>query len=326
MLFRKNVLLAPYTSFRIGGPAEFFGEAKSTQELCDALLFAKKEPMPITMIGGGQNVLIADRGISGLVVVNRAKEILVKGTRIVADSGVTAGELVARATQEGLSGFSWAAGLPGTVGGCVFGNAGTFGVSFGDIVERVTLVTPEGNTEELLHNDCAFGYKTSIFKSIRKGSVIVSATLKLAKGDLQKIRKEVAQNIRWRTLHHPPYQSAGCMFKNPALEHYHRLDFDVVSHRHAHGSFVEGCLECGDAPRAWFRDRIPAGWLIDRSGLKGKRVGDALVSDKHANFIMNLGKARAEDVVILAGIMKERVHREFGVMLEEEVQLLGFSS
>jgi len=332
---QKNKMLAPYTSFRIGGAAEFFFEAKNEQALGAAFLFAKKEELPFTVLGGGQNVLISDKGILGLVVLNRAKKIeRLDDTKIVAASGVTVGELLSFSAKEGLEGLAWAAGLPGTVGGSVFGNSGTFGSSFADTIESVSAITNDGDVKRFSRDACAFGYKTSLFKTVPHAYLLLSAIFLLKHGDSENIRKEIERNLKWRATHHPPYQSAGCIFKNPELLHYHRLAFDVVGRPHHHNSFVEGCLECapsdvhahGNMPQNWFEGHIPAGWLIDRAGLKGRRVGDAVVSLQHANFIMNMGKARAEDVIILIGIVKEAVHRQFGVMLEEEIRYLGFEN
>ena len=306
--FKKNIPLAPYTSLRIGGPAEYFFEAKNKDVLREALLFAKKENIPITILGGGQNVLIADKGIGGLVIAMRMKQITIEDKKVYAEAGVVIGEVLSKTVSAGRAGLQWAGGLPGTVGGAVFGNAGTFGHAFGEFIEYVEVLRDDLTFQKVPQEECAFDYRTSAFKSTRKGDVIVGAEFSLVKGDSAVVQKELRERIQWRTAHHPPYQSAGCIFKNPAEQHYHKVALDVTE---------------DVRPVEWF-GRVPGGWLIDRAGLKGLRVGGAKVSEVHANFVMNDQNATAEDIIILISVIKERVHRKFGVLLQEEVQYLGF--
>ena len=307
--FKKNVLLAPYTSLRVGGVAEYFFEAKSSEELKEALTTATQKKIHVTVLGGGQNVLVADKGVKGLVVLVRFKKITIEANTVYAEAGVALGELLAKVSLAGLSGFEWAGGLPGTVGGAIFGNAGTFGHAIGELVEYVEVLDTDLLLKKISQEECEFGYRTSVFKSALRGHVITGAKLRLQRGEISDVQKELRERVLWRSKHHPPYHSAGCIFKNPAEEHYHRVSFDAVD---AEGKPVE-----------WF-GRVPAGWLIDRAGLKGMVVGGAKVSEVHANFVTNAKNATAEDVITLISIIKERVHRKFGVLLQEEVQYLGF--
>ena len=306
--FKKNIPLAPYTSLRIGGPAEYFFEAKNKDALREALLLAKKENIPITILGGGQNVLIRDKGIRGLVIAMRMKHITIEDKKVYAEAGAVIGELLSKTVAAGLAGLEWAGGLPGTIGGAVFGNAGTFGHAFGEFVTYVEVLRDDFTFQKVSQEKCTFEYRTSAFKSTRKSDVIVGAELLLVKGDPTVLQKNLRERIQWRTAHHPPYQSAGCIFKNPAEQHYHKVSLDVIEERR---------------PVEWF-GRVPSGWLIDRAGLKGLRVGGAKVSEVHANFVMNDQNATAEDIIMLISIIKERVHRKFGVLLQEEVQYFGF--
>ena len=255
---RKNVPLAPYTTFKIGGPAKYFYEAKSKEDLVKAIKAAKEADLPFFILGGGSNILISDKGFDGLVIKLQATSYKLQATKIVADAGVLLSKLVDESVRAGLTGLEWAAGIPGTVGGAVRGNAGAFGVSMSDVVKNIR------NYED----------------------VILSVELELKKGDREKSKKMIKEYLEYRDKRHPlEYPSTGCIFKNPK------------------GDF--------------------AGRLIEKCDLKGTKIGNAMVSKKHGNFIVNLGNAKAKDVIKLINLCKEKVREKFRIELEEEIEYLG---
>lgn len=306
--FQHHVSLAPYTSLKIGGPADYFIEVRDRATLAKALGQAQRQGLRVTVLSGGTNVFVADRGIGGLVILMRLRGIREDGERFIVDAGTLMGVVVARTVEKGLAGFAWAGGLPGTVGGAVVGNAGTFGHSVSEVVESVDCLLPDGAARRFTREECGFDYRTSTFKGEHREAIVVGATFVLIPGDREALQREMREAIRFRAAHHPSPSSAGSFFKNPSTPL--RANPDLLS-----------ALEAGEA-KQWF-GRIPAGWLIDRAGLKEARVGGAMISPQHANFVVNAGGATAEDVLKLAALVKERVRARFGVDLEEEVRYLA---
>jgi len=307
MEFQRNVSLAPYTSLKIGGPADYFIEVRDRATLAEALVRAQRQGLRVTVLSGGTNVFVADRGIGGLVILIRLHGIREDGERFIVDAGTLMGAVVARSVEKGLAGLSWAGGLPGTVGGAVVGNAGTFGHSVSEVVEAVDCLMPDGAARMFTRKECGFDYRTSTFKEEYCEAIIVGATFVLIPGDREVLQREMREAIRFRTSHHPSPSSAGSFFKNPSMPP--RANPDLLHAR-----------EDGEV-KQWF-GRIPAGWLIDRAGLKGTRIGDAMLSPQHANFVVNAGHATSEEVKTLATLVKDRVYERFGVILEEEVRFL----
>ena len=284
----KNILLAPYTTFKIGGTAKYFCEARSKEGIIVAITMAKKENLPFFILGNGSNILISDAGFDGLIikVKSASSRTKIKSNKIYIDSGVLLAKLASESIKAGLSGLEWTIGIPGTVGGAVRGNAGAFGASMSDIVREVKVLNIGTSQVQILNNkDCKFGYRDSIFKH-DKNLIILSVELKLKKGDREKSEKLIKEYLKQRKQKQPlEYPSVGCIFKNPK-------DFS-------------------------------AGYLIEQCGLKGKKIGEAMISEKHANFIVNAGGAKAEDVVKLINLCKEKVKEKFGVELKEEIEYLG---
>lgn len=289
---KKNEPLAHYTSFRIGGPARFLYKARKPEELTRAVEWAWKEEIPFIVLGGGSNVLVADEGFPGLVVINACSgwevceeegELLVK-----AASGTPLGRLVQLALKEGWAGLEWAIGIPGTVGGAVVNNAGAFGSSMVDVLSGVWVLKQDGHQEYVLASELALGYRDSAFRAggSRRGDVILEVELLLRQGDRAELIARAQEYREERRRRQPAEPCAGSVFKNPP------------------GDF--------------------AARLIEAVELKGFRIGDAQFSAKHANFIVNLGKARARDVLELIHLAQERVYKRFGVELELEVELVGF--
>ncbi len=283
-MFKKNILLAPYTTFKIGGPAKYFYIVKSANDLIKVIKWATKNKTPFFILGNGSNILVSDKGFNGLVIKMQNAKCKMQNAKIIADAGIILGKLVNESVKIGLTGLEWAAGIPGTIGGAIRGNAGAFDVSMSDIVERVrALNIKTSQITNFKNKDCKFNYRESIFKK-NKNSIILSAELKLKKG---KTSKNLIKNYANQRKEKQPMEffSAGCIFKNPAKQ--------------------------------------SAGYLIEQCGLKGKKIGGAMISEKHANFIVNTGKAKASDVKKLIDLCKEKVKNKFKIKLKEEIEYLG---
>lgn len=318
MTFEEHVPLAPYTSFRIGGPARFFCIAKSGEELQEAINKAKELGVPYYLLGGGTNVLISDKGFRGLVIKVELRKAVVRDGAIDAEAGIPMPQLANLTAQAGLSGLEWAVGVPGTVGGSIRGNAGAFG---GDTkgyvtdVEVLEVKDSNAHTKHLTNPDCHFAYRSSVFKEHPEW-IITRGTFQLAQGDEATIRGKMRTFMERRKatqgLERP---SAGCVFKNSYLKDGKGW-FDELKTR----------LEVDDALFGELAadGRIPASFLIDRVGLKGKRIGGAQISLVHGNFILNTGSATAEEVIILISLIKERVRTHYGIELREEIEYVGF--
>ena len=306
MEIKENIQLAPFTSFKIGGPAKYFIEISAEEELLEALQFAKENKLEVFVLGGGSNILISDNGFDGLVIKIKNAEIKIIEDKIETGVGISLSELVGLAAQNSLIGLEWAVGIPGTLGGAIRGNAGAFGGSISNNLESVKIINLDNLEWVFMKKDeCAFSYRSSIFKE-NKNLVIISAILKLKNGDQVEIKKKIEEIAKQRGGKIPPERSSGSFFKNPEANDEMITDFERETGNKADGK------------------KIPAAYLIEKVGLKGKKIGGAQVSEKHANFVVNLGQAKAEDIVMLASFVKMKVRDELGVQLREEVQYVGF--
>jgi UDP-N-acetylmuramate dehydrogenase len=267
-MIQENIPLKEYTTFKIGGPARYF---LTVSNIAEAIDFAREKKLPYFVLGGGSNLLVGDEGFNGVVIKLENKKIELKKDLVIADAGAKLSSLVDFTVENNLTGLEWAAGIPGTVGGAVRGNAGAFGHSISENIKEVKTLHQE--------KDYQFGYRDSIFK--HNNDVILSAVFKFNKGADQEL---IDEYLKTRKEKHPVEPSAGCIFQNPKP--------------------------------------LSAGKLIEDCGLKGKRIGDAMISPKQANFIVNLGSARAEDVKKLISLVKKEVKKKFQVELKEEVQYL----
>mgnify|MGYP001252564419 CR=1 FL=1 len=276
--------LARHTSARIGGPADAFLAASSLEDLRTAARLAWDHGVPLHVLGGGSNILISDRGVRGLVVHNRTDRMQFSVDLIRANSGAGTMALARRCASRGLAGLEWAIGVPGTLGGAVYGNAGAHGSDMKAIVSAVEVITPQG--EAVLNGaDLGFEYRSSLLKRAGHDAVILDVLLALTPDDPAAIRARADEFNAYRKRTQPPGATIGSTFKNPP------------------GDF--------------------AGRLIDAAGLKGTRVGGAQISDIHANFFLNVQNARAADVLALVDRAREAVLRQFGVTLELEIELVG---
>ena len=305
---QENIPLAPCTSFGIGGPARYLVEAGSADQLREALLLARQKGVDYYLLGGGTNLLISDSGFDGLVIRIKFDAVRWEGEEIEAEAGVDLTGLVHQCATWGLSGMEPLAGIPGLLGGAVRGNAGAYGGSIGELCGSVrALDSAMLEFVTLSRAECRFGYRDSRFKR-EPGLIVVSALLALAPAPVAEIRQRVAATLARRAARNLQCeQSVGSFFMNPVV---------------ADAALIER-FESDQKARS--RDgRIPAGWLIDQAGLRNLRVGAAMVSALHANYLVNTGGARAEEVLLLARAIKERVRAVTGVKLQEEVSCLGF--
>jgi UDP-N-acetylmuramate dehydrogenase len=287
-----DVPLAPFTTFRVGGPADVLIETRSSTEIVEALRLARAHGAAVRILGGGSNILVPDAGIRGLVIRPRGGEVsLVGGNLVKADAAVTINGLVRWTLNRGLAGLEAWAGTPGTVGGAIYGNAHWKQVNIGDLVESVRLAKPDGTLLQVPADRMEFGYDDSRLK--RSGEVLLWAAFRVTPGaDPERLRATARESLAFRKRTQPlESPSAGCVFMNP----------DPV------------------------RDRVPAGIppsagaLVDRAGLKGATIGGAQVSTTHANFIINTGTATAADIAALIDRCKAAVQERFGVTLREEI-------
>lgn len=292
---RASVSLASFTTFKVGGPAEWMVDLRGGAEVRRAIELARHEGVSVFVLGGGSNVLVSDRGLRGLVIrIHRGEVEQVRDDLIRADAGVTINGLVRWTITRGLAGLEMWAGMPGTVGGAVFGNAHFQGRLIGDHIETVGLVSLEGTLEEVPSAAMEFAYDDCRLHRTRE--VVVWADFRVGRDEPSRLREVARQSLRFRK-HTQPLQlpSAGCVFQNP------------------------------DPGRDTLPPGVPAsaGALIDSAGLKGARIGGAVVSPTHANFVVNAGGATAADVRALIEHCRRTVKARFGVTLREEVVYVG---
>lgn len=285
MEIKKNESMKNHTSFKIGGEADLFCEPACCDDIRELIAYAKDKNIPVTVIGNGSNLLVGDRGIRGLVIkIDRnfsSSEI--NGNIIKAESGILLSKLAASALKAGLSGLEFASGIPGTLGGGIYMNAGAYGSEMSNVVKSVTYLE-NGDVKTISGKDAAFGYRRSIFTE--RAAVILSAELELVPEERGEIKAKMDELRLKRTSKQPlSVPSAGSTFKRP-----------------------EGYF---------------AGKLIEDCGLKGFKIGGAAVSEKHSGFVVNTGGATADDVLRLIRHIQKTVMDKFGVKLETEVKFLG---
>lgn len=307
----KNINLAKFTTFKIGGGAKFFIEVKTKEELLTTFVWVKKNKEKIFILGGGSNVLINDKGLDGLVIKMINDNISLHGERLECGAGASLARAVRLAMSNNLSGLEWAIGIPGaTIGGTIRGNAGAFGFSISEIVETVEVFNIKKKKFELFSKkDCEFDYRASIFKK-DNNYLIWNVVLKMRKGNKRQIDESINRNLEFRNAKQPKLPSAGSIFKNLTIDYL----------RECNKNLADKALE----DRIVKNNMLGAGWLINLAGLRGKTIGGAKVSLEHANFIINTSKATSGDVVMLISYIKQQVRNRFKVQLQEEVQYLGF--
>lgn len=298
----ENILLRDFTSMGVGGVADYFYRAQRVDELVGIVSYCSKNQIPYFILGGGYNLVISDMGFPGVVIKNEVKDIVFSGdsAEVIVGSGVEIARLLMDAASRDLGGLEFMFGIPGTIGGAVYGNAGAFGHTIGDFVKSVTLLLPGSENREtkiVRHSGkwCMFGNRTSKLKEfsrthpVESKPVILSIKLQLAQSKKEVILRKMQENLKVKRSSQPlSERSAGSFFKNPGTQ-----------------------------------KEQSAGFLLDKSGAKRFHVGDAVVSKLHANFVINRNKATAEDIRRLAGQMKDAVRAEFRTDLEEEIEYVG---
>ncbi|NSW77726.1 MAG: UDP-N-acetylmuramate dehydrogenase [Chthonomonadetes bacterium] len=300
---RLNEPLAQYTTLRVGGPADLFYRATEVEEFAQVVISAHQMNIPTFILGLGSNLLVSDRGIRGLVVYNCCRRIRV-GELTYSESGASFQQLFLKTAQAGLSGLEFAVGIPGTVGGALVSNAGAFRENICDLVENIDIVV-EGERKLVGKEWMQFSYRDSILRRPNPPrAAILAVTLRLRPGDRRQIFAKARELQRWRIERQPPNPSAGSFFKNV-------YDAELAQRL---PNLPPALKEAGV---------VPAGYLIAEAGLKGLRIGGAMVSPKHANFLINAGGATATDLRRLADMVKQTVYEKFGVVLEEEVLTVG---
>ncbi len=290
----RNAPLAPFTTFRIGGSAEYLAVIRHLDDLIAALTLLHRAQTPFLLLGGGSNILISDEGVSGLTIVNQCKAIhwpehSQQNEQIVVEveAGAPLAGFARESVNRGLAGLSWAVSIPGSVGGAIVGNAGAHGGDIASVLASAR-VWREGRVETWLADKMAFEYRSSRLKRTQPGqtpAVILSATFRLRPDTEGRAAKQARAAIQQRRRTQPTEKSAGSIFKNPPGDY--------------------------------------AGRLIELAGLKGCCAGDACISERHANFIINRGRATAADVLALMALARREVWRQFGVLLEPEILLIG---
>jgi len=286
---QEHVRMAYYTTARVGGPADALLIVQTMQELEQAAITLWSHAVPFHMIGSGSNLLVSDSGVRGVVVLNRSRNVKIdlhsSTPTVWAESGANLSGIARQAALRGLGGLEWASTIPGTLGGAVYGNAGAFGADMaGNLVLAEILHYPEGRLDWTAAN-MAYGYRTSHLKRDPGKAVILAARLQLSQSTPEAVQAQMSENAEKRKKSQPPGASLGSMFKNPPGEY--------------------------------------AGRLIESAGLKGSRVGGAMVSPVHANFIINSEDASAADIWNLMQHVREVVHQKCGILLEPEIETLG---
>ncbi|CEQ13355.1 UDP-N-acetylenolpyruvoylglucosamine reductase [[Clostridium] sordellii] len=281
-----NEPMKNHISFKVGGPADFLLKPKTEDEIRKLIEFLKNENIPYIVIGNGSNLLVKDGGIRGVVIkiADNFNKFEIEDTKVIAQSGALLSFMGKAILNKSLTGFEFAAGIPGTLGGAIAMNAGAYGGEMKDIVKSVRLMDSKGNIIELSNKEMEFEYRRSLIS--KSGYIVLSAIMELKEGNFDEIKGYMKELTKSRVTKQPlNLPSAGSTFKRPE------------------GHF--------------------AAKLIEDSGLKGLTLGGARVSEKHSGFVVNIGDAKAKDIIELINVVKSTVYSKFGVMLEEEVKILG---
>lgn len=316
------MVLSELSSYKIGGPARFFCAPENKDEVRQAIEVAKSKNLAVFILGGGTNLLIDDAGFEGLVLRPDIKFLKKGGEHVTAGAGISITELLGYSIANSLSGLEWAGGLPGTFGGAVRGNAGCFGGEIKDVIGSVrSFDTNAMKIVERTADKCEFSYRDSIFKKKNGSEIILSATLRLKKGDAKEIQRAIEEKVAHRQKNHPlEYPNIGSIFKNIPLSKIHE-----ESDTRYKKALEEGKLEFKGSQFSVKRDPFPVistAKLISEAGLRGVSFGGAMISSKHPNFIVNALNAGSVDVKNLISLAKTEVKKKFGLQLEEEVQIL----
>lgn len=287
-LIVPDVSLANLTSWRVGGLAQWYSAPRNWQELETAFTWYNAQDLPLTLLGAGSNLLVSDRGIPGLVLSTRHWRYLefdAANTQITVSAGEPIARVAWQAAKRGMGGLEWAVGIPGTVGGAVVMNAGAHGKAIADCLVQAKVISPQGNVEILSPEMLGYKYRHSSLQNEQK--LVLEATLQLEPGFSKETMMELTNKNLQQRKQTQPYDrpSCGSVFRNPP--------------------------------------NFAAGWLIEQAGLKGYKIGEAQVAHRHANFILNCGRATASEIFKLIGYVQAKVEQDWGISLETEVKLVG---
>jgi UDP-N-acetylmuramate dehydrogenase len=305
MKIQENVFLKDLSTFKIGGKAKYVVFAENNDDVIDALRFSQENNLPIGMIGAGCNLIITDDDIEGLIIKMNTKSIDIQDRLLFADAGVSLAALTAFGQKHNLTGMEWAPSVPSSVGGAIRGNAGAFGGETKDRLKQVR-VYQDGKIVDIEADELNFQYRYSKFKDRDNKDIILGGLFELEQGNISESQKQVRDNIIKKNQNQPVgVACSGCIFKN----YEGNIDISLYDKYPDLAKFVEKGI-------------IPSGYLIEKAGLKGISYGGIQVSDKHANYMINIGNGRFTDVIELIKIVKDKVKEEFGVNIEEEVVYL----
>ena len=301
----RDVPMRRYTRFGIGGPADILAEASDIGAFTEAVAIARTSGIDTAVVGDGTNLIVADAGFRGVVLRLRCADISAEDTRVSVESGATLQSLVDFTVGHGLKGLETMTGIPGSVGAAIYGNAGAYGHSIMERVDRVWF--HDGvNLREFTNAECEFRYRESIFKR-RKDWIVVRAELQMEAGDAAALHETSAKILDIRNKKYPPtMKCAGSIFKNLLLADLP----ERIARELPPAAIIEG--------------KVPSAWFLEQVGAKGMREGDIQVATYHANLIYNDGEGTAGDLVKVIHCLKERVRERFGIAVEEEVQYVGF--
>ena len=305
MDIRENIFLKDLSTFKIGGKAKYVVFANNQEDIVEALRFAQDKDLSIGIIGAGCNLLITDDGIDGLVLKMNTRAIEIKDRQVFAEAGVSLATLTAMAHKSQLTGLEWAPSVPSSVGGAIRGNAGAFGGETKDKLKQVRIYR-DGDILDIDSSALDFQYRYSTFKGETNKDIILGGVFELEKGDVALSQKQVRDNIIKKNQNQPiGVACSGCVFKN----YEGQINMDLFDKYHELANFTDKRI-------------IPSGYLIEKAGLKGFTLGGIKVSEKHANYMINIGDGKFNEVLDLIKIVKDKVFQEFGVIIEEEVVYL----
>ncbi len=307
---KQKELMKKHTWIRIGGPAEFFYYARNLDNLTKAVKIAQKKKIPYVVIGEGSNIIVSGEGFEGLVIKNEASNLIFEKNLAFVESGITLYGLIRKLAESNVGGLEFLAGIPGTLGGAIYGNAGAYGKCIADLVKNITVLDAAGDIKQLKNEDFDFKYRQSILKTRAKiekdyhnRPVILSACLQIRPNNKESILRVVENYIKIKAKKTPKEPSAGSVFKN----------LEISDAQAADSQLKVFAIE----------NKVPAGVLIDKAGGKSEKIGGLKVSEVHANFIVNTGRGKAADFVRLAKRVKKKVREKFQINLEEEIEYLG---
>ena len=302
--------LAKISTIRIGGPAKYFLTVYNREDLIRALRFAQNNNLNYFIVGLSSNIIFSDLGFAGVVIKNEACDVVSEGNIVVADSGIPLARLIRKLAEKNLGGLEFLTGIPGTLGGAVYGNAGAYGRNISELVDSLVVLDTDGKIKHIQKKQLEFNYRSSIFKEKVKNKkdkyfrpAILTVKLKVARNNKDAILRLINNFLKMRKNKYPKGYSVGSVFKNVEVAKHPAID-DVLK------SYI-------------FDEKLPAGVLLENIGAKKMRQGAIYVPQEHANFIINKGSGTAFDFQQLIENLKQKVYEEYGIVLEEEIEYVG---